>query len=170
MTVSIAALDLQIRPSRLGKAGSSARRARRLRAKARLEDAQRARPTLDADRLTPILGVLRVYREHIGAPGRDVDASPLAAFVRTLLSEVEALESWAASRGKRIHHDGSTIRKALHFLRTFSRIMSLDFSNIPIEERDLLVALLALEHRWCYAAAGTTRNAFKIAIGRTGAR
>jgi hypothetical protein len=121
---------------------------------------------LDPDRLSPIHALLRVYREQRGAFAE----SPLAGFLKGLLAEVEALEDWSGCRGRRQHHDGTSIRQALHFLRTFSRIMSLDFSDIPVEERDDLVRLLALEHRWCYAAAGTTRDAFKIAIGRTGAR
>lgn len=146
----------------------SARQAKRLRARARVDAAVEKRPTLRTDRLPPILAILRAYREHPG------DGSPepsrILGFIEELRVEVEALEGWADRRGKRAHHEGATIRQALGFLRTFGRMMALDFTLLPIEERPALVTLLALEHRWCYAAAGTTRDAFKIAIGRTGAR
>ncbi len=145
-----------------------ARRAKRDRERARAAAAKSRQPSLDVDRMTPICRLLRAYREQ--KAGVPIDPSPLASFLPRLRREVEAVETWATGRGRRMHHDGAAIRQALHFLRTFGRIMSLDFSDIPIEERDGLVTLLALEHRWCYAAAGTTRDAFKMAIGRTGAR
>jgi len=148
--------------------GRSARRAKRERERAREDAAKKEQPALHLDRLAPIRVLLRTYREE-RAPDA-FDETALVAFVPRLRAEVEALEAWADGRGRRAHHDGASVRQALHFLRTFGRIMSLDFSHVPIEERDRLVALLALEHRWCYAAAGTTRDAFKVAIGRTGAR
>lgn len=120
-------------------------------------------PSLRVERLPPITELLRAYRE-----GRTDDALP--EHVRALRSEVEALERWADARPRHEQLSGTTTRLALDFLRGFGRITALDFSSIPSEERDLLVELLALEHRWCYAAAGTTRDAFKIAVGRTGAR
>jgi hypothetical protein len=144
------------------------RQAKRLRARARVDAAVERRPTLRTDRLPPIHAILRIYREHPG--DGSPDPSPLVPLIEELRVEVEALEGWADRRGKRAHHEGATIRQALGFLRTFGRMMALDFSEIPIEERPLLVSLLAMEHRWCYAAAGTTREAFKVAIGRTGAR
>lgn len=146
-----------------------ARQAKRLRARARVDAAVEKRPTLRIERMPPLLALLRAYREH---PGDDAPSvpSPLDGLIGDLRREVETLEGWAHRRGKRAHHEGPTIRQALGFLRTFGRMMALDFSDIPLEERPQLVALLALEHRWCYAAAGTTRDAFKIAIGRTGAR
>jgi hypothetical protein len=149
--------------------GRTARKAKRQRESAREEAAKREQPSLCLDRRGPVCALLRRYREQRAV---DVAAvpSPLDAWLPRLRREVEALEAWASSRGRRHRLDGATIRQALHFLRAFGRIMALDFSSIPIEERESLVALLALEHRWCYAAAGTTREAFKIAIGRTGAR
>lgn len=145
-----------------------ARQAKRLRARARVDAAVERRPTLRIERLPPVLALLRAYREHPG--DGSPEPSPLAGYLQDLRGEVELLESWANRRGKRSHHEGPTIRQALGFLRTFGRMMALDFSDFPIEERPFLVTMLALEHRWCYAAAGTTRDAFKIAIGRTGAR
>jgi hypothetical protein len=122
----------------------------------------RHRPTLLVDREGPILELLRTYRER--------DDASIDAFVAALKAEVEALESWASSRAKHEQREALAIRQALDFLRTFGHLSTLDFSVVPEEERNKLVLLLALEHRWCYAAAGTTRDAFKIAIGRTGAR
>jgi hypothetical protein len=145
----------------------TAREAKRLRARARVEAAQRAAPSLRIDRLAPILAMLRAYRERDPAPD---ERSPLALYLTTLTHEVEELEAWADTRGRRAQSEGHAIRQALEFLRTFARVTSLDFSSVPVEERPSLVALLALEHRWCYAAAGTSRDVFKVAIGRTGAR
>ncbi|MCK6549408.1 hypothetical protein L6R52_26430 [Myxococcota bacterium] len=145
----------------------AAREAKRRRTLARVEAAERSAPTLRIDRHTPIRELLRAYRE------RDygvAETSPLERFVVELRREVEALERWAEARGRRAHACGDSIRRALAFLRTFGHVTSLDFSRVPIEERALLVELLALEHRWCYAAAGTTRDVFKVEIGRTGAR
>jgi hypothetical protein len=147
-----------------------ARRARRQR---RLEAVADQRPALRTDRLTPILSILRAYREEPAAAlttERTAMPTPLACFVERVAAELEPLEAWAAKRGARAHRDGTTIRQALALLREFGRITSLDFSSIPQEERPLLVQMLALEHRFCYAAAGTTRDAFKVEIGRTGAR
>jgi hypothetical protein len=143
------------------------RRGKRLRARARVEAAQRLRPSLRIDRLSPIFNILRTYREH--APGAP-EPSPLIAYVKELTAEIETLEAWAGERTRRAQSEGAVIRQALEFLRTFGRVGALDFSVVPIEDRAMLVSLLALEHRWCYAAAGTTRDVFKIAIGRTGAR
>lgn len=155
-------------PPLLGPRERSARQAKRMRAKARVDAAQRQMPALEIERSPPILAILRLYREH--RVDEQAETSPLAGYIRALEREVSTLERWAESLGSRAHEEGPTIRRALGFLRTFSRIMSLDFTCVPVEERDQLVALLALEHRWCYAAAGTTRDVFKIAIGRTGAR
>lgn len=145
----------------------ASREGQRQRSRARREAAERTAPPLRSDRRTPIVAMLRAYREHEFAPG---ERSPIEHLIAELRREVEALELWAAARGRRAHATGDSIRRALAFLRTFGHLTSLDFSRVPIEERALLVELLALEHRWCYAAAGTTRDVFKVEIGRTGAR
>ena len=111
--------------------------------------------------------VLRAYREG------QVDAEtpcPLAQRLRVVKGEVRALEAWARTRRPDVQRSGATVRRALELLRHFSMMTTLDFSVLPDEVRPRLVRLLALEHRWCYAAAGTTRDAFKAETGRTGAR
>ncbi|MBK6684843.1 MAG: hypothetical protein IPG45_10245 [Deltaproteobacteria bacterium] len=145
----------------------AARQARRARAQARLTLVQVERPPLQANRTDPILRLLRTYREGQEL-GRAV--SPLSDFLAHLEAEVGALEAWAQGLEAKTRRGGPAIRQALEFLRTFGRITAFDFSSIPEEERAGLVTLLALEHRWCYAAAGTSRELFKAAIGRTGAR
>ena len=134
---------------------------------ARLNNVMRHRPTLMLDRASPILDLLRRYQIDPGIP---VERTPLHQYLIELRAEVEALEAWAESRPRGEQRDNASIRQALDFLRRFGHLSTLDFSVIPEEERGDLITLLALEHRWCYAAAGTTRDAFKIAIGRTGAR
>ena len=148
-------------------ASREAREARRARIEARLTNVMRHRPTLMIDRATPLMDLLRRYQTD---PGMQIQNTPLQHYLIELRAEVEALEDWAESRSRGEQRDNSTIRQALDFLRRFGHLSTLDFSVIPEEERGDLVHLLALEHRWCYAAAGTTRDAFKIAIGRTGAR
>lgn len=137
-----------------------ARSHRRNRDHQRIRDAA---PDLQTDRLSPIEEVLRAYRSG-------VSPSPLRARRRQVELEVAQLERIASERPRREQSSGPTIRLALLFLKGFGRLSSLDFSGVPVEERSELVALLALEYRWCLAAAGTTGRAFKIAIGRTGAR
>lgn len=145
----------------------AARQARRARAQARLTLVQDERPPIQANRIDPILQLLRTYRE-----GQELGCriSPLDAFLAQLEAEVTTLELWAEGLEPKVRRGGQATRQALEFLRTFGRITALDFSSIPEEERAGLVGLLALEHRWCYAAAGTSRDLFKAAIGRTGAR
>ncbi len=145
----------------------AARQARRARAQARLTLVQNECPPLQTNRIDPILRLLRTYRE-----GQELgrQTSPLSDFLRLLEVEVAGLEAWAEGLEPKTRRGGPAIRQALEFLRTFGRITALDFSSIPDEERSDLVGLLALEHRWCYAAAGTSRELFKAAIGRTGAR
>lgn len=143
-------------------------RARRHRRSGRLRlHARSGRPPLVAQR-SPLLGlVLRAYRE-----GRvdDETPCPLAARLNVVEHEVEVLEAWAQTRAVDHQRSGATVRQALELLRHFSLMTTLDFSVLPDEVRPRLVQLLALEHRWCYAAAGTTRDAFKAETGRTGAR
>jgi hypothetical protein len=119
------------------------------------------------DRADPIVDLLRRYETDPGIP---LENTPLQQYLIELRAEVEALEAWAESRPRGEQRETASIRQALDFLRRFGHLSTLDFSSIPEEERGDLITLLALEHRWCYAAAGTTRDAFKIAIGRTGAR
>lgn len=95
---------------------------------------------------------------------------PLAERLREVTAEVQKLEHWAEGQCPQHQRSGATIRHALELLRHFSLLTTLDFSVLPVEVRPGLVRLLALEHRWCYAAAGTTRAAFKEQTGRTGAR
>lgn len=125
-------------------------------------------PHLRTNRAGPICEVLRSYR------GSTQDAlpspSPLLALRLRLETEVRALEAEARLRGRKEQGSGPTIRLALLFLKGFGRVSSLDFRDVPIEERPELIQVLALEYRWCLAAAGTNARAFKLAIGRTGAR
>jgi hypothetical protein len=146
---------------------ADARRAKKRRANARVEEAVRRCPDLRTDRLTPIRDVLRGYR---GRSDEDQTRGPLAAYVRGVEEELALLEDYVATLPRSAHREGATIRRALCFLKSFGRISALDFDLVPIEERPILVELLRLEYRWCFAAAGTTPRAFKIAIGRTGAR
>lgn len=87
-----------------------------------------------------------------------------------LTRELEALERWAEQRSEADRMDGATIRRALAYLRRLGRLSAGPLPELPPEERSRLVRLLSLEHRWCYAAAGTNRSCFERAIGRTGAR
>ncbi len=140
-------------------ASRSTRCSRRARARARVVSLDQPGPTLRLDRVTPIR--------------RAVEAAPeqgLDEFVDRLEAEVSALEAWAEARPRPAQRDGGTIRRTLELLRRFGRLSAMDFSNVPVEDRPALVKVLALEHRWCYAAAGTTRAAFKDSTGRTGAR
>ena len=111
--------------------------------------------------------VLRAYRE--GQVNEETPC-PLAARLHDVQGEVQVLEDWARTRSPDAQRSGATVRRALELLRHVSMMTTLDFSVVPDEARPSLVGLLALEHRWCYAAAGTTRDAFKSEIGRTGAR
>lgn len=142
-----------------------AREARRRRAQYRVHATGDDTPALRMERIRPIQDLLRAFAAY--DPNRPC---PLTGYLAVLEAEVGLLEKWVATRSKNEQRAGATIRRALELLRAFGRISVLDFSDIPDEDRPKLVALLALEHRWCYAAAGTTRDAFKLATGRTGAR
>lgn len=89
---------------------------------------------------------------------------------RVLAEEVHALEHEACCLPVEARRDGSSIRKALELLRNFSRSLAQDLPVLPDETRASLLTHLKLEHRRCYAAAGTTRTDFEHATGRTGAR
>jgi hypothetical protein len=150
-----------------GRKSRDARCAQQQRAEARRTAALQGGPARRLDRLGPLLALLRRYRESGPDP---LPGSPLATFVRELGAEVDGLEAWVRAQPRAQQRAGAVIRQALDFLRDFGRLTVLDFSSVPEEDRPHLVTLLALEHRWCYAAAGTTREAFKLATGRTGAR
>lgn len=155
--------DLPTRPELLLPT-TEVRARRRHREGLRLEEAGLR---LATDRRSPLCRVLRAYRTlgpELPTP------SPLGAYRAHVEFEVIALEREAAARSRKEQTSGPTIRLALLLLKGFGRLSSLDFSEVPIEERGELVALLALEYRWCLAAAGTTGRSFKFAIGRTGAR
>lgn len=143
----------------------SSRNARRLREGARRAQAQCATPELRLARLEPVHALLRVYRS-----GENTSLAPIEALIREVDLEVRLLEGAVARKSKADHKDGAAIRRALTLLKDFGRLSALDFDALPVEARPLLVRLLGLEYRWCFAAAGTTPRAFKIAIGRTGAR
>lgn len=147
---------------------NDARTDRKKRAKARIQAAVDLQPDLRVDRISPIRRVLTCYRAGLFDPFSA--HSPLADYIEVVEREVVELEARARTQPRRAQLDGATIRRALCFLKTFGRVSALDFDSIPIEERDRVVRLLQLEYRFCFAAAGTTPRAFKIAIGRTGAR
>jgi hypothetical protein len=163
--LALASPDVPIDPVLKNKA--EARKLKRKRALARAADALGRRPELRQDRLGPIQDVLRWYRDP---PDRSVLLGPLGRRLEELRHEVEQLEAEVARLPHRAHLEGDAIRRALTFLRGFARVTTLDYEPVPPEERSKLIALLALEYRWCFAAAETTPRAFKIAIGRTGAR
>lgn len=146
----------------------TARAAQRARAQDRRDRLLDAGPPRHLDRLSLIESALRMYRS---GQGDAVDGpSPLAQLLAETTQEVERLEGWAASLPQAHRRSGAVMRQALEFLRGFSRLSVLDFRAVPQEDREHLVQWLALEHRWCYAAAGTCRVSFKAAAGRTGAR
>ncbi|MFO0724632.1 MAG: hypothetical protein U1E65_12695 [Myxococcota bacterium] len=144
----------------------SARQGRRARESARQQSALEIEPTLKLERLAAIAIVLRTYQRGL-EPG---SPSPLALLAAEVRAEVQELEVAVSRRSRNEHLESQCIRRALSFLRTFGRLSALDFDLVPIEHRPDLVEWLALEYRFCFAAAGTTPRAFKVAIGRTGAR
>ena len=155
-----------ISPSLLRTNSPGSIRARRHRRSRRLQP-ESGFPALETERAIRLNRVLRAFREGQVDKG---EPCPLAARLSEVQEEVQSLEAWVESRDRQKQHAGQTIRLALELLRQFSFLTTLDFSVIPDEKRPKLIELLALEHRWCYAAAGTTRTAFKIETGRTGAR
>ncbi|MBK8014771.1 MAG: hypothetical protein IPK13_25910 [Deltaproteobacteria bacterium] len=150
---------------RAARRGQRARKAARQQAV--VQRHSQAMIPLRLDRLGPIVEVLRRYRE---APSDGEPLNLLEAYADVLEIEVRNLEAYVESAPRSEQRRGSAIRQALDFLSLFGRIASLEFAFVPVEERSYLIRVLELEHRWCYAAAGTTRAVFKRAIGRTGAR
>lgn len=108
-------------------------------------------------------GWLRAAREH-HLP-RDVDAT-LAALER----EVLALEAEVALRAEGERRAPEVIRRALTLLRDFGHLALTDLAGLPPELRPAVVRLLALEHRWSFAAAGTTQHDLHEVSGRSGFR
>lgn len=86
----------------------------------------------------------------------------------TLSEELLHLES-TVPRDPQLRLEPKRIRAALELLRLFGRRLANPLPESPTE-RSQLPLRLKLEHRWCYAAAGTTRAAFDKVTGRTGAR
>lgn len=152
-------------PDRLLPTSPAARLARRARHERRLESSLKLQGTERTDRRGPLTEVLRAYRGR-GAAGE----GPLGLYLEQVRAEVEALEARTRRRGRRAHQRPIAVRRALALLREFGHLSTLDFGDLPDVDRPRLVELLQLEYRWCFAAAGTTAEAFKRAIGRTGAR
>lgn len=138
---------------------------RRQRAEQRVRQPVQGRPEVELDRVRRFYVLLEARDETGGAP-----AEALGALVDGVSREVALLEAWVATRAWSERTDGETIRRTLDLLRNFSRLGLLDLGSLGLEARPTLVAWLSLEHRWCYAAAGTDRAAFQVAVGRTGAR
>ena len=92
-----------------------------------------------------------------------------AAMVR-LDREVSAMEARVAALPRDARRDPAVIRGALELLRRYARSLAADWSWLDVDDRDVWRALLEVEHRGCYAAAGTTRADFERAVGRAGAR
>jgi hypothetical protein len=149
-------------------AAASRRKLKRTRSEERAAAALLRQPELVRDRLAPMRATLRWYLDPPDRPGPL--GGPLASRLSEVRAEVESLEASVALLPRSVHASGDAIRRALNFLRGFGRLSALDFDAVPPEDRPHLVALLALEYRWCFAAAQTTPRVFKIAIGRTGAR
>jgi len=63
--------------------------------------------------------------------------------------------------------DGARVRAALELLRLYGRRL---LGRLERDDEAVLFRRLQLEHRWCYAAAGTTRADFEVVTGRCGAR
>lgn len=137
---------------------------KRRRARARQLDTIDGRPSIVLDRASAIQAILQTTRRY--GPKPDC----LGELVAAVEDELKPLERWAGTRSQAEREDGPTTRRALEYLRILGRMSTLDFSLLPDEARPSLVRWLALEHRWCYAAAGTDRLSFKNATGRTGAR
>lgn len=146
----------------------AARAAQEARAQSRRSAVLGFGPARSVDRLSPIEAALRAYRRDPASPVDEL--SPMQALLLRTVQEVEELEAWVQSLPPCERKSGPVIRQALDFLRGFGRLTALNFSSVPLQDRDFLVQWLAVEHRWCYAAAGTSRTSFKQAAGRTGAR
>ncbi len=143
---------------------ASSRLARRAREEALIHQIEECCPPRTLERTQPIQTLLFGLRKG------SKNAEDLANYLEKVESELIELEKWASSLSKERQESHGTIRAALVYLRNFGRMAILNFSDLPIEIRPGIVSLLAAEHRWCYAAAGTTRQAFKNTTGRTGAR
>nr|ADI21484.1 hypothetical protein [uncultured myxobacterium HF0070_11L13] len=136
----------------------------------RQQQALELHPELRLDRVRRIESLLSSVIKPGRYPYENSSCEGIGQFVSALKAEVGFLEQRTAQLGHVVQKNGETIRRALSFLRIYGRIASLNYGDVPDEERGLLVQLLALEYRWCFAAAGTTPEIFKREIGRTGAR
>jgi hypothetical protein len=90
--------------------------------------------------------------------------------LQRLRAEVAQREAVARRRPVHDRRSSAALRTCLLHLRAFGRLLAQDLDCVPDDHRPRLLELLQLEHRWCYAAAGTTREDFEVAKGRTGAR
>jgi hypothetical protein len=115
------------------------------------------------ERRAPLDGWLRAARER-RAP-TDV-LSTLSALER----DVQALEADVAARTEAERRAPEVIRRALTLLRDFGHLALTDLAGLPPELRPAVVRLLALEHRWSFAAAGTTQHDLHEVSGRSGLR
>ena len=139
------------------------RKKRQQRTRYRLDVAVAGRPYLDLDRKRPMEAILRTRSETEARRGLDF-------LYQKVLGEVGVLERWVQSLNPAERSNGAAVRRALELLRGFGHLAILDYGQLPDDFRPILVQWLALEHRWCYAAAGTDRRTFKRVTGRTGAR
>lgn len=110
---------------------------------------------------------LLLHREHYRVSV--VENASYRTYAEKTAREVAALEEWTSQRSAKERASPMSIRAALQFLKAWGRFAQ----TAPLTEtphRTEMVQWLALEHRWCYAAAGTDRATFDRATGRTGAR
>lgn len=149
--------DLPIRQN--GPLGARERLERRERARARLHGAW-GQPDRRWVELTRCL-----------AAANRGDPEPLRSWVQTWRPRVRTQEQRVRDETDRTQRRcGPAVRCALELLRAYGRCLVLDLSTVADCDRPLVVEALSLEHRSCYAAAGTTRADFEAGIGRTGAR
>ncbi|MEM6861071.1 MAG: hypothetical protein AAF627_10030 [Myxococcota bacterium] len=89
--------------------------------------------------------------------------------VQELSEELAALEQAVLGADASTRVEPRRTRAALELLRLFGRRLAKRLPETPADRTELNLRL-RMEHRWCYAAAGTTRSDFDRATGRTGAR
>jgi hypothetical protein len=136
-----------------------------VRSNRRARDAQRraAIARTPRERHAVLEAWLRAAREH--RLPRDV-GSTLAALERNVC----ALEAEVALRSEAERRAPEVLRRALTLLRDFGHLALIDLACLPPELRPAVVRLLALEHRWSFAAAGTTQRDLHEVSGRSGFR
>jgi len=115
------------------------------------------------------LHIARLARAYRATPERD-RTRLLEAAKDALELEVQQLEAKAAAQPRSSRRSPATMNATVELLRRFNRRLTRDSSWADPTDRPLLIALLGLEHRLCYALAGTTRKDFEAVSGRTGLR